>query len=184
MGLQLQLQLVAVSVAAAWFCQPLVAAAPVYGELADQMMPVEDQQVITGGEHQQHPAGEFPAYCDPQPVPVQEAALFGRAVPHQAGLFRPDRVGGVPGGRDAAFQRCLVRIQTLMWPVVVGLLVAVQQRLQLNQGGGGGPGSQPLLQGLVAAFILPAGLWMPRPGGDRLNPPNAIRFFSANTIML
>ena len=148
MGLQvqLQLQLVAVRVAAARFGQSLIAAAPVYGELSDQVVPVEDQQVITGGEHQQHPAGQFGSHADTYPIPVQKAALFNCAVPDLGGLFKPNRVRGVPGGRDAAFQRRLVRIQTLMRPVVVLLLVAVQQRLQLHQRDGGALGGQPALQ--------------------------------------
>src|SRR5215216_2158215 len=100
--IQLQLQLVTVGVAAARFGQSLIAAAPVYGELSDQMVPVEDQQVITGGEHQQHPACEFGSHANTHPIPVQEAALFDRAVPHQGGLFGPDRAWGVPGGCDAA----------------------------------------------------------------------------------
>jgi hypothetical protein len=59
----------------------LVAAAPVYGEFPHQMMRVEDQQMITGAEHQHHPAGEFTPHSDAQPVPVEEAALLDRAVP-------------------------------------------------------------------------------------------------------
>ena len=72
MGLQvqLQLQLVAVGVAATRFGQSLIAAVPVYGELSDQMVPVEDQQVITGGEHQQHPASEFGSHADALAIPV------------------------------------------------------------------------------------------------------------------
>jgi len=62
----------------AGFRQSLVAAAPVHGEFSHQMMPVEDQQVITGAEHLHHPAGEFTPHSDAQPVPVEEAALFDR----------------------------------------------------------------------------------------------------------
>jgi len=46
---QFQLQLVAVGIAAARLGQSLIAAAPVYGQLSDQMVPVEDQQMITCG---------------------------------------------------------------------------------------------------------------------------------------
>jgi hypothetical protein len=51
MGLQFQLQLVAVVVAAAGLRQALVAPAAVQCEFTDQVVPVEDQQVITGGEN-------------------------------------------------------------------------------------------------------------------------------------
>src|SRR5688500_12151194 len=70
-----------------------------------------------------------------------------------------------------------------MRPVVVLLLVTIQQYLQLSQRGGGGPGGQPMLQGLMAAFVLPAGLRMC--GREVIGlTPNAIRFFSTNTMLL
>ena len=55
-GLQIQLQLVAVVVAAAGLRQALVTPAPIQGQVSDQVVPVEDRQVITGGESQRRPA--------------------------------------------------------------------------------------------------------------------------------
>ena len=59
MGLQLELQLVTVVVAAAGLRQALVAPGPVHDQVSDEMVSVEDQQVITGGEYQDDAAGQF-----------------------------------------------------------------------------------------------------------------------------
>ena len=60
-GVEVSEQLGPVGVAAAGFAEPLIAATPVEGELADQMMCVEDHQVVPGGEDQQGAPGQFPA---------------------------------------------------------------------------------------------------------------------------
>ncbi len=48
LGFQVEEELVAVLVAAAGLGQPLVSAGPVHGELADQVMFVEDDEVVAG----------------------------------------------------------------------------------------------------------------------------------------
>jgi hypothetical protein len=60
--------------------------------------------------------------------------------------------GGVPGGLGGGLDRGVVAAG------VVVVAVGVQQGLQLVQGGGGGLGGEPALEGLVVAFDLAAGL--------------------------
>ena len=73
-GVEVEEHLGTVLVAAAGLGPPLVAASPVEGELADQVVLVEDDQVVARGEHQQGVAGELTADRDVVAVPAQVAA--------------------------------------------------------------------------------------------------------------
>src|SRR6478609_4715638 len=119
--------------------QGLVAAAAVDGEVAEQVVAVEDQQVVVGVEHDHGLAGVVDAEGDGGAGDLDGAVA----------------VGG--GGGD---------VEGLVGSLVELGPVVIEEQLQLLQGGGGGVPGQPSLRGLVAAFVLAAGLGVVRAGVD------------------